>query len=158
MAYRAWLDTVPRRRKLSRYEGFKAREDAGETVPALTLPEVPGTLAHLVRYLFEVGPVTGEHPVPFVELAAWCQATGTVLNAFEAGAIRTLSRTYLNTHRDALEPACPAPVMRMEGLPSKEAVSSSLGDFLRSFNTPQAKAETAKRQAKRRAAQEKAAA
>lgn len=120
----------------------------------MELPEVPEAVEHLVGYLFEVGPLVGEHSVPFSEINAWRQATGAVLSEFEAVALRTLSQHYAGMLREAGDAKCPAPHLRRDGLPTREAVSKSLGDFLRSFNTPEAKAKIAER---RKARMKKAA-
>ncbi len=94
--------------------------------------------------------MVGEYPVPFSELEAWQSTTGVGLDEFEATSIRTLSQHYASMLREAAAVGCPAPVMKREALPTRENISQSLGDLLRSFNSPQAKAGTAKRQAARR--------
>lgn len=144
MRYRAWLDATPGKAKRSRYAQLKAREDEA---PELELPEVPEAVGHVVDYLFEVGPATGEHEVSWCELAAWCGATGTVLDAWESAAVRSLSAAYLSMRLEAADPKCPAPVLRVEALPSREAVAKGLGELLRSFNRPEVKAAIAKRKA-----------
>lgn len=110
---------------------------------------MPAAVDHVVGYLFEVGPVVGEHPVTFGEIDAWTRATGVVLSEFEATTIRDLSRHYLHMRHEAADAKCPAPVMTRAALPSREEISNKLRDLLRSFNKPGAKADRAKRQRQR---------
>ncbi len=130
---------------------MRNKEERGEPAPQLELPPVPEAVEHLVGYLFEVGPVVGEHSVPFSEIYAWRRETGVQLNEFETTAIRMLSQEYLGMRREAADAKCPAPLMRRDELPSRETVSNALGALLRSFNSPKAKADRAKRKTVRAA-------
>lgn len=113
------------------------------------MPEVHPAVDHVVGYLFEVGPSVGEHPLTFVELEAWQRVTGVRICEFEAFALRQLSGAYLAMRHEASDSKCPSPFMRAATLPPKAEVSNRLRDFLRSMNTPQAKAERAKRRTER---------
>lgn len=83
----------------------------GKEADYLEYPEVQA--AHLIRYLFEVGPVMaggmGPIPLSFGEIQSWQEVTGIELNNWEAGMIRSLSREYLGMSIDATNPMCPSP-------------------------------------------------
>lgn len=64
---------------------------------------------HIVDYLFEVGPTTGEHSVEPTQLEAWQRLTGIVLNEFEAVQVLQLSKSYLSMLHEAREENCPPP-------------------------------------------------
>lgn len=117
------------------------------------MPEVPEAVDHVVDYLFEIGPVIGDNPVPFTEITAWRSETGAVINEFEATAIRALSQSYLGQLIEAADAKCPAPLIRKESLPSKEVVSNALRDLFRSFNTAKSKQATMARKRERKAKQ-----
>lgn len=108
----AWLEAAPTgatdKDKRSRRERFTAREDAGETCSALELPEAEAG-AHLVGYLLKVGPGHDGAPITFLEIEAWTRMTGTVLTAWEAGALRSLSQAYMGEYFAASDPQRPAP-------------------------------------------------
>lgn len=77
-------------------------------------PDMPPLEAeYLIGYLWEVGPAmeTGEGSAPLShgELAAWQANTGVVLEAWEARALRVLSREYLVMLHKAEKPECPPP-------------------------------------------------
>lgn len=104
------------------------------------MPEVPEAVAHLIEYLFEVGPACGEHEVTYGEIRAWCEVSGTVVNEFQAAAIRMLSKTYLSMLHRASDAKCPAPIARRAIVPaSKEEISNALAAGLRSLRAPEGK-------------------
>jgi hypothetical protein len=76
----------------------------------------PGAAAHLVDYLFELGPVTagaaGPAPIGWPDLQAWQQSTGVELQAWESRGLRRLSYEYLDASQAAQAPDCPAPYSR----------------------------------------------
>lgn len=148
------MDARPGKAKTSRLTQLKAREERGESPPELELPEIPEAVEHVVEYLFEVGPIVGDHAVTFSEISAWRQETGVSLNEFEATTLRILSQAYVGMLHEASDAKCPPPLMRSNALPSKEDVSNKLRDFLRSMNSSKAKAERIKRQRERKGVDE----
>lgn len=80
-------------------------------------PYFPECVAiHLVRYLFDVGPVmssdAGKGPVNYQEINAWQQATGIPLNTWEAKMLRQLSLEYLSESHLAKNSSRPSPFVR----------------------------------------------
>lgn len=154
MQQQAWLSATPGKSKLSRYTRLtaEANRTGGQRSPLLDLPEVPPAVAHLVEYLFEVGPTLGEHAITFGEVESWCNLTGTVLNEFEATTLRALSRAYLGMLHQAAAPECPPPVAPPDEEPVEDKrakISSALGAFLRAQNDPKAKAAREKKRRNR---------
>lgn len=102
----AWYGATPTKATQSR--GQKAE---AEGMPLL-MPPVSDA-AHLVGYLFEVGPLSwagmGEVPVSQVDIQAWQANTGIELEAWEARALRRLSAAYVDQLCKSRAPACPQP-------------------------------------------------
>lgn len=73
----------------------------------------PTTAAHLVNYLFEIGPTVavgmGEAPITHVDISAWMANTGIALEPWEARLLRRLSIEYLSASHQARKPDAPAP-------------------------------------------------
>lgn len=73
----------------------------------------PCTAAHLVGYLFEMGPTVstgmGESPLPHTEIAAWMANTGIRLTCWETRTLRRLSCEYAQSSYLSQKPDCPAP-------------------------------------------------
>lgn len=97
------------------------------------LPD-PGPAAHLLGYLFDVGPVMsgGMGPVPLShsEIHAWQQNTGVELRAWESSTLRRLSIEYLSVSADARDPACPAPYTAVPQEDRRYVVSKMIGATL----------------------------
>lgn len=78
-------------------------------------PEMPpvDSCAHLLRYLWEVGPVLGggmaPMPVTQQEIRSWQENSGVRLQPWEARWLRELSMAYLNELHKAEAPNRPAP-------------------------------------------------
>lgn len=78
-------------------------------------PDLPdaGVAGYLSGYLFECGPVAygamGALPLSWHDIAAWQQALGIDLAAWEAKALRRLSSDYIAQCQLSEEPDCPAP-------------------------------------------------
>lgn len=133
----AWLLAVPEAdRELgqkstprSRYDEFKLLNPDKEP----ELPTVGEEGAHLVDYLFEVGPGEDGHAVTWREVQAWTESTGVQLSEFEAGALRSLSLAYVSMYHDACKKDCPPPYLAESQLPDKAELSKRLGDYLRSI-------------------------
>jgi hypothetical protein len=118
----AWLNTAPERPKAPQKANVKRSSFEPPEPTRLDslmkrdlqpdLPD-PGPAAHLIDYLFDMGPVMsgGMGPVPLShsEIQAWQQNTGVELRAWEASTLRRLSIEYLSTSADARDPSCPAP-------------------------------------------------
>jgi len=106
-SYRPRSNAKPdRRTRLQRLQ-----EDGVDPV----MPDIDDSVEHLVRYLFEVGPVEPRgadlSPISFGELRQWQASYGICLRPWEQRALRDLSREYLQEHRAASDPARPAPVV-----------------------------------------------
>ncbi len=113
---------------------MQAELEKGTPQPLLELPEVPEAVEHILEYVFEVGPVVGEHAVDWVQLAAWKEATGVYLGEFAATSVVTLCQVYLSQLREACDPKCPPPTMRRDALPSKTEISNGMRDMLRAMS------------------------
>ncbi len=108
---------------------------------------MPYSVAHLVDYLYELGPTCGQDAIPWVELDRWAERTGVVLGSFAATTLISLSRIYLSQFRQAMEANCPPPEIRRNELPTRTEVSNALRDMLRQMSASMAKSK--KRQAAR---------
>lgn len=77
----------------------------------VTMPECP--LIFMVSYLFDIGPTTpngmGDAPVGHLEIAAWQQNTGYVLDSWQAITLHKLSLAYLSESQRATKPDAEAP-------------------------------------------------
>jgi hypothetical protein len=95
-------------------------------------PDLPdaGLAAHLVGYLFEVGPIahgpSGPVPVSWPDLQAWQQATGIELQTWEARALRRLSYDYLDATLAAKSPTSPAPYAAQPSPDNRQAVANAV--------------------------------
>jgi hypothetical protein len=92
-------------------------------------PDLPdaGLAAHLLGYLFEVGPIApGPEPVSWTELQAWQHATGIELQTWEARALRRLSYDYLDATLEAQSPTCPAPYTEQPSIDNRQAVANAV--------------------------------
>jgi hypothetical protein len=65
-----------------------------------------GAFQHIVDYLFEVGPTTGDQAVTWTELDRWADRMCVDLDPFRAGAIITLSREFLGALGKSRDPLC----------------------------------------------------
>lgn len=112
MRQHAWLNAVPRApedrkkpRAGSRLEDLKAKGREPQ------LPDV--SLAYLVEYLFEVGPVEsggfGPQPVSHLELLAWQVNSRRWLQPWEIAMIRRLSAEWAAQLHKSEDHDCPAP-------------------------------------------------
>lgn len=78
-------------------------------------PEMPpvDAAAHLIAYLFDVGPVLavgmGAGPVTAEELLAWQIESGIELQPWEARTLRMLSHEYMAESTRAEKRTCPQP-------------------------------------------------
>ena len=79
-----------------RTRGERLRQSKAKAEHAYLEPpvEIDG-FEHLVDYLFEAGPTSGDEPLRWAELESWQRQTGVTLDAYGAGAIVALSREYL---------------------------------------------------------------
>lgn len=77
----------------------------------IDFPEVQAP--HIIRYLFDAGPVMaggmGPAPLSYGEIRAWQDVSGIELNNWEGYMLRTLSREYLSMSLEATKPTCPSP-------------------------------------------------
>lgn len=73
----------------------------------LAMPECGA--AHLLVYLFEIGPSLGDAPLTHSELQAWMDNTGIELTAWEARVVKRLSCEYLSEQQRATAPETPCP-------------------------------------------------
>jgi len=77
----------------------------------VTMPECP--LLFMVGYLFEIGPTIpngmGDAPVSHLEISAWQQNTGFVLDSWQATTLHKLSLAYLSESQRATKPDAEAP-------------------------------------------------
>lgn len=85
------------------------------------MPECP--LLFMVGYLFDIGPTTpngvGDAPISHLEIAAWQQNTGYVLDSWQATTLHRLSLAYLSeaqraTKLDAEAPWMDAPYLKQQ--------------------------------------------
>ena len=123
MRQSAWLNTAPDpsqpnkstnnkpkssqdAKPMTRLQLLQARDQAPDMPP-------PGAAAHLVGYLYEIGPVSsggmGAVVISWQELHAWQEATGVELASWEARGLKRLSQEYLSTSHEAQAHDCPAP-------------------------------------------------
>lgn len=65
--------------------------------------------AHVIDYLFRIGPLPGGEVVSFSEIAAWCDLTGVALTSWEAETLRLLSAAYGSELHAAKDPKRPPP-------------------------------------------------
>jgi hypothetical protein len=97
--------------------------------------------AHLIEILFDIGPAK---PMPMsapvaideTDLMAWQWNRGIKLSAFEAGAIKELSRHYAAQLMDAASPTCPPPYFPTDGLSEerRKKISAGMRDFASALN------------------------
>jgi len=70
-------------------------------------------MPELVEYTWEIGPVMpgamGPVPIDWPQIAAWQQAHGLELDAFELDAVRDLSACYVEYLQKGRSRSCPAP-------------------------------------------------
>lgn len=101
---RAALNTA----QLSRIDKMQA-----DKLPMPDLPPVPDHAGYLLEHFFDVGPAMpgamAPAPITYGELQAWAERTGTSLQPWEARALRSLSRSYVNELAAARSPNRPAP-------------------------------------------------
>jgi hypothetical protein len=123
----AWLSAHPKGQKeptRSRLDHLKAEDEAGRLAVGLEHPPLYDG-KHLVEYLWEIGPTSGDGPVTFSEIEAWVRLTGNILDGWEAPALRQLSSAYASEHYAASDPKRPPPFTRATP-PSRETVSQRL--------------------------------
>lgn len=84
--------------------------------------------AHLVEYLFELGPGVEGKPNGWQELRAWQEATGTELHEFEAVALVDMCRAYVSQFA---KPNDPQPWR--EEIPDPVAVCDKIKQLFRGF-------------------------
>lgn len=131
----AWLAATPGAPKKKdeqdrrcRLERLKARGSEPDLPPV--------ELAHLVEYLFEVGPAMqgGFGPVALThgELRAWQDNVGLELQPWECRALIHLSKAYCAELAAATDPAAPAPWTAPEVAPEELArVADDLRESMR---------------------------
>lgn len=70
---------------------------------------------HVADWWLEIGPTVpggmGECPLGWQDLAAWQAITGIELAAWEARAIRSMSREFVNFRDEARKADCPPPYL-----------------------------------------------
>lgn len=125
----AWLHARPGKRKESRAKILEARRTEKYDPPELQLPEID-PCEHLVDYLFEAGPMVGEHALTWQELDRWAARTGVDPSEFEASAIITLSRVYVAMLFDARDEHCPPPFAIEKTAEQKADVSKRFREML----------------------------
>lgn len=103
---------------------FKADEEAERPAPGLNYPPLHDG-RHLVEYLWEIGPTSGDGPITFSEIEAWSRLTGHVLDGWEAPALRRLSAAYHSEHYAASDPKRPAPFTTVAP-PTRSEISQRL--------------------------------
>lgn len=128
MHHRAWLAVTPTKHKESRGVAYRFKD---KNHPLLELPDV-GAAQYLADYLFEVGPMTGEHSITWGELSKWREETGVELDEFGARTIINLSREYVAMLSQARDPMHPAPhaVAAERVKPSRAEVGKLLSKVL----------------------------
>ena len=103
----AWLNTIPEKQKRPR------RATRGDTFPPLAFGR------YLIEILFEIGPVKpagmgGTVSIDEQDIYAWQCNQGIALSAWEARALRVLSREYSHMLSEASAPDCPPPYVPEE--------------------------------------------
>jgi hypothetical protein len=81
----------------------------------------PGLAAHLVGYLWEVGPTTGEGPITHAEIAAWQTNTGIELQPWESSLLRRLSLDHLGQSQLSTKVDCIPPWGELYRAPNVDA-------------------------------------
>lgn len=76
--------------------------------PLLEVPDV-GFARYMLDYLFEVGPMAGEHAVDWAHVRQWQDGTGVDLSEFEFVTLVDMSRTFVGMIHAAKEPEYLAP-------------------------------------------------
>lgn len=125
MRQAAWLNTAPRPNP-GRGKAAPSQEPARSRRQRLLddgiEPDVPllDAGAHLIEYLFDVGPDApggmGPVPITHADIAHWQGNTGITLNTWEARSLRRLSREYVGACADAQEPDAPPPYLPADGV------------------------------------------
>lgn len=68
---------------------------------------------YLVRWWLEIGPTlpagVGESPLPLRYIADEMDVLGVAVGPWEAQAIRSMSRAFINGRQEARKPSCPPP-------------------------------------------------
>jgi len=81
---------------------------------AIKLPEIESKDQFIIKYLDEIGwysqGFSGIEPISWQELAAWKQATGTIITPSECSLLIGLSRAYVAQYYASEDPACPNPL------------------------------------------------
>jgi hypothetical protein len=88
---------------------------------------------HLIDYLFRVGPSIAGEVLTFQEIQAWSEASGVVLDGWEAETLRRMSGAYLAEYQAASDLARPAPYRAtptLETGPDRKTVSDKLASIL----------------------------
>lgn len=108
----AWLQAIPD--KEPKKNDRKTRASTLERVnpDSLTLPEVQSH-QRLIKWMNEIGyyqtGAAGPVEVPWSEIQAWSQMTGTEITHKEALALKNLSRAYVSQYHKSSDPLASDP-------------------------------------------------
>lgn len=113
---------------MTRLQLLQARDQAPDMPP-------PGAAAHLVSYLYEIGPVSsggmGAVVISWPEINAWQMATGIDLAAWEARGLRRLSQEYLAASHEAQAHDCPAPFSEQPDADTHSHINDKIANIFR---------------------------
>lgn len=125
----AWLNTVAEKQAEPRIAVYKRREEAGQYVSQLEMPDLLG-FEYIVEYLFEAGPVGnngfGPEPITWIELEAWAKLTQVDLDSWEASTLRKLSEHYSAQLVKSADPKCRPPGQEEQ---SREQIAADVEAF-----------------------------
>lgn len=93
-----------------------------------------GVAEHLVDYLMEVGPTTGENELSWTEISNWMERTGVELDEFQAVALVAMSREYLGMMQEARDAECLPPWRREKTEAQKAAAAARVREALQTSN------------------------
>jgi hypothetical protein len=110
------------------------RRDLQDESHAPEMPPVDAG-AHLLGYLFEIGPTMpagmGPGAISNTELRAWQDNTGIELSAWEARTIRALSRAYVSEYGEAGDPKRQAPWNAADDAEQRQRIAQNTAASMR---------------------------
>lgn len=123
------MNTVAEKQTEPRIAVYKRREEAGEYVSQLEMPELL-SFEYIVEYLFEAGPVSsngfGPEPLSWLELEAWAHLAQVNLDSWEARTLRKLSEHYSAQLVKSADPKCRPPGQEEQ---SREQIAADVEAF-----------------------------
>lgn len=104
----------------------------------VTIAMPPNPAPYLVDWWLDVGPVAGDQPVGWADLATWGQITGIAPDPWEARTIRAMSAAFLTERHAARKADCPPPFQRETRAAVEDRVARQFKAMLQAFGPSKA--------------------